>query len=142
MSEQGDGDSEGLQEVQPDYLGHRNRLRERFAKSGGAALEDYELLELLLFAVIPRSDTKPIARAMLKRFGSFSEAIGAPPHLLAEIKGLGPRTISSLKVVLAATQRIGKDAVHNRPVLGSWIEVIDYCKAAMSYETVEQFRIH
>ncbi|RDE10301.1 RadC family protein [Pelagibacterium lacus] len=141
MSERGDGGGKGLREVPPDYLGHRDRLRERFAKSGAGALEDYELLELLLFTIIPRRDTKPIARAMLKRFGSFSEAIGAPPHLLEEIGGLGPTTITSLKVVLAAAQRIGKDAVHNRPILGSWVEVIDYCKAAMSYETVEQFRI-
>jgi len=78
---------------------------------------------------------------MLKRFGSFSEAIGAPPHLLEEIDGLGPTAITDLKVILAAAQRIGRDAVHDRPILGSWTEVIDYCKASMSYETVEQFRI-
>jgi DNA repair protein RadC len=131
----------GLDEAAPDYHGHRDRLRERFNATGPASLQDYELLELLLFTIIPRKDTKPIAKAMIKRFGSFSEALGAAPHLLEEIDGLGPNTITSLKVILAAAQRIGKDSIHNRPILGSWAEVIDYCKAAMSYETVEQFRI-
>ncbi|SDG94434.1 RadC family protein [Pelagibacterium luteolum] len=124
-----------------DHDGHRDRLRERFNTAGPSALQDYELLELLLFAIIPRKDTKGIAKAMMKRFGSFSEALGAPPHLLKEIDGLGPTTITSLKVILASTQRIGKDAIHKKPVLNSWSEVIDYCKSSMSYETVEQFRI-
>jgi len=140
-SKPGASDTNGLAEAAPDYHGHRDRLRERFTKGGSAALQDYELLELLLFRLLPRRDTKPIAKAMLKRFGSFSEAIGAPPHLLEEIDGLGPTAITDLKVILAAAQRIGRDAVHDRPILGSWTEVIDYCKASMSYETVEQFRI-
>ncbi|HWJ88335.1 MAG TPA: DNA repair protein RadC [Pelagibacterium sp.] len=125
----------------PDYHGHRDRLRKRFKTGGAEALHDYELLELLLFALIPRRDTKPIAKAMIKRFGTFSEAIGAAPNLLEEIKGLGPTSVLSLKVVLAAAQKIGKDAIHERPILGSWAEVVDYCKTAMAYETIEQFRI-
>lgn len=131
----------GLAESQPHYHGHRDRLRERFVSSGASALQDYELLELILFRILPRRDTKPIAKAMLDRFGSFSEAIGAPPHLLEEIEGLGPTAITDLKVILAAAQRIGRDAIQNKPVLGSWSEVIDYCTAQMAYETKEQFRI-
>lgn len=137
----GPEDLDGLAEVRPHYHGHRDRLRERFVKGGPSALQDYELLELLLFRLLPRRDTKPIAKAMLDRFGSFSEAIGAPPHLLEEIDGLGPTAITDLKVILAAAQRIGRDAIQDRPILGSWTEVIDYCKASMSYETTEQFRI-
>ena len=132
---------DGMAEAAPDYHGHRDRLRERFLTSGAGALQDYELLELLLFSIIPRRDTKPIAKAMIKRFGSFSEAIGAPAHLLEEIDGLGANTITALKVILATTQRIGRDAIQDRPILGSWAEVVDYCKSAMSYETTEQFRI-
>jgi len=137
----GPEDLDGLAEARPHYHGHRDRLRERFVKGGPSALQDYELLELLLFRLLPRRDTKPIAKAMLDRFGSFSEAIGAPPHLLEEIDGLGPTAITDLKVILAAAQRIGRDAIQDRPILGSWTEVIDYCKASMSYETTEQFRI-
>jgi DNA repair protein RadC len=139
-----DEPAEGMAEgrgPQPHYHGHRDRLRERFTSGGASALQDYELLELILFRILPRRDTKPIAKAMLDRFGSFSEALGAPPHLLMEIEGLGPTAITDLKVILAAAQRIGRDAVHQRPVLASWNEVIDYCKAQMAYETKEQFRI-
>src|SRR5690606_875497 len=96
----------------PDYHGHRDRLRERFKAGGAEALQDYELLELLLFDIVPRRDTKPIAKAMMKRFGTFSEALGAPSNLLEEIEGLGPNTVLSLKVLLASAQRIGKDAIH------------------------------
>src|SRR5690606_32164149 len=116
----GPEDLDGLAEVRPHYHGHRDRLRERFVKGGPSALQDYELLELLLFRLLPRRDTKPIAKAMLDRFGSFSEAIGAPPHLLEEIDGLGPTAITDLKVILAAAQRIGRDAIQDRPILGSW----------------------
>ncbi|WP_404403289.1 DNA repair protein RadC [Pelagibacterium halotolerans] len=136
--------NDGLEESapsQPHYHGHRDRLRERFATVGGAGLQDYELLELLLFRLLPRRDTKPIAKAMLDKFGSFSEALGAPPHLLEEIDGLGPTAITDLKVILAAAQRIGRDAIKNKPILSSWSEVIDYCKAQMAYEAKEQFRI-
>ncbi len=136
-----DSENDSSSSSKPHYVGHRDRLRERFVKSGATALQDYELLELLLFRLLPRRDTKPIAKAMLDRFGSFSEAIGAPAHLLEEIEGLGPTAIADLKVILAAAQRIGRDAIQNRPVLGSWGEVIDYCKSSMAYETKEQFRI-
>ncbi len=134
----------GLSESQParpHYHGHRDRLRERFVTNGAASLQDYELLELILFRILPRRDTKPIAKAMLDRFGSFSETLGAPAHLLEEIDGLGPTAITDLKVILAAAQRIGRDAIQERPVLASWTAVIEYCTAQMAYETKEQFRI-
>src|SRR5690606_8547069 len=138
MSRKRDGEETGNgadDPAQPHYAGHRERLRERFKTAGASALADYELLELLLFRILPRRDTKPIAKAMLARFGSFSEALGAPAHLLAEIDGLGPTAIADLKVVLAAAQRIGRDAVQEKPLMGSWREVIDYCTAQMAYES-------
>lgn len=134
-------DDEESAATAPHYHGHRDRLRQRFMESGAKALQDYELLELLLFRILPRRDTKPIAKAMLDRFGSFSEAISAPPHLLEEIEGLGATAIVDLKVVLAATQRFSRDQIHDRPVLNSWTEVLDYCRTNMAFETKEQFRI-
>ena len=125
----------------PHYHGHRDRLRQRFMESGAKALQDYELLELVLFRILPRRDTKPIAKAMLDRFGSFSEALSAPPHLLEEIEGLGTTAIADLKVILAAAQRFSRDQINKKPVLGSWNEVIDYCRAHMAFEDKEQFRI-
>lgn len=128
-------------EEAPHYVGHRDRARRRFNEIGPSGLQDYELLELLLFPILPRRDTKPIAKAMLSRFGSFSEVLGAPAHLLAEIKGLGPTAVTDLKVVLAAAQRFARDQLPDRPMLGSWQQLIDYCHAQMAFESKEQFRI-
>lgn len=125
----------------PHYLGHRDRLRDRFTSVGGEALQDYELLELLLFPLLPRRDTKPVSKALLERFGSFSEVLAAPPHLLEEIEGIGPKAITDLKVILATAQRFGKDKVTNRPVLDSWDALIGYCHNQMAFEDIEQFRI-
>jgi len=134
---------EGLSEsaAPAHYHGHRDRLRRRFVENGAKALEDYELLELILFRLLPRRDTKPIAKALLKRFGSFSEVLAAPPHLLEEMDGLGPTAITDLKVILAVAQRFGRDQIPDRPVLGSWAALTDYCRTQMAFETKEQFRI-
>lgn len=128
-------------EPSPHYLGHRDRLRERFAASGTDALADYELLELLLFRLIPRADTKPVAKALLTRFGSIAEVLGAPTSLLQEVKGVGPAVALDLKVVAAAGQRMAKGEIAGREVLSSWTKVLDYCRAAMAFENREQFRI-
>lgn len=123
------------------YHGHRDRLRDRFRDQGASGLADYELLELLLFRMLPRRDTKPIAKALIARFGSLSEVLGAPPHLLSEIDGIGEAAALDLKVVAAIGQRILKGEIAARQVLASWKQVIDYCHAAMAFETREQFRI-
>ena len=86
----------------PHYHGHRERLRDRFLKSGGEALADYELLELVLFRAIPRRDVKPLAKTLLATFGSFAEVIAAPRQRLAEVGGLSDAAITELKVVEAA----------------------------------------
>ncbi len=104
-------------------------------------MADYELLELLLFRILPRRDTKPMAKALIKRFGSFSEVLAAPPNLLREIDGLGESAAIDLKVILAAAQRFARDEVVDRPVLASWPELIDYCRSQMAFAEKEQFRI-
>jgi DNA repair protein RadC len=121
--------------------GHRERLRERFLKGGADAMPDYELLELTLFAVIPRRDTKPLAKALLLRFGSFAEVIAAPRTRLMEVRGVGEAVVHHLKIVEAAAQRLAKTRVINRPVLSSWTALLDYCTAAMARNTYEEFRI-
>ncbi len=125
----------------PHYLGHRDRLRERFATAGHEALPDYELLELLLFRLIPRADTKPVAKALLARFGTLAQVLGAPEHLLREVKGVGPAVALDLKVIAAAAQRMLRSEIKGRQTLSSWMQVIDYCRAAMAFEEREQFRI-
>ncbi|MBR2692209.1 MAG: DNA repair protein RadC [Aquamicrobium sp.] len=125
----------------PHYLGHRERLRERFASAGHGALPDYELLELLLFRFVPRTDTKPIAKALLARFGTLAEVLGAPTGLLQEVKGVGPAVALDLKVIAAVTHRSLRSEVTGRESLSSWQQLLDYCRAAMAFESREQFRI-
>ena len=121
--------------------GHRERLRSRFLKGGADAMPDYELLELTLFAVIPRRDTKPLAKALLARFGSFAEVIAAPLPRLMEVKGVGEAVANHLKIIDAAARRLAQTKVIKRPALSSWAALIDYCTAAMARETAEQFRV-
>jgi DNA repair protein RadC len=121
--------------------GHRDRLRERFLKGGADAMPDYELLELTLFAVIPRRDTKPLAKALLARFGSFAEVIAAPRPRLMDVKGCGEAVASHLKIIDAAARRLAQTRVIKRPALPSWAALIDYCTAAMAREPAEAFRV-
>ena len=125
----------------PHYLGHRERLRKRFRDAGADALPDYELIELVLFRAVPRRDTKPLAKAILARFGTFAEAMSAPDELLKEVPGLGEAAITEMKLVRAAALRLVRGEVLERPVLGSWSQVLDYCRASMGFEPKEQFRI-
>jgi len=116
-------------------------LRARFLKGGAEAMPDYELLELTLFAAIPRRDTKPLAKALLKRFGSFAEVIAAPRERLLEIPGVGESVVNQLKIVEAAAQRLAKTKVLGRPALSSWAALLDYCTAAMARIQTEEFRV-
>jgi DNA repair protein RadC len=125
----------------PHYLDHRERLRRRFREAGPDALPDYELLELILFRAAPRRDTKPLAKALIARFGTFAEALNAPEELLREVPGIGEAAITELKLVRAAALRLVRGEVLERPVLSSWAQVLDYCRASMGFASKEQFRI-
>ena len=121
--------------------GHRERLKERFRAGGAEALPDYELLELLLFRTIPRRDVKGLAKALIRRFGSFAEVLGAPEERLKETPGVGEAVVTDLKLVRAAGLRMARGEVKKKTVLSSWTQVIDYCRSAMAFETREEFRI-
>lgn len=124
-----------------DHKGHRQRLRERFRKTGEQGLADYELLEFLLFSALPRQDTKPIAKALLQRFGSFPAALAAPRERLKEIPGLSDISIDTLQAVHASVIRFHKAGLEKRQVLDSWQKVMDYLQVSMGLAPVEQFRI-
>ncbi len=123
------------------HTGHRERLRDRFMLGGDKALPDYEMLELVLFNAIPRRDTKPLAKELIARFGTFSEVVSAPETRLREIKGVSDRVVTELKLVRAAALRLMQGQIMERKVLSSWDQVVAYCRAAMAYEAREQFRI-
>src|SRR3954470_19859499 len=128
-------------EAEPHYHGHRERLRARFREAGAAALSDYELLELLLFRVIPQKDVKPIAKALLAKFGSFAEVLAAPEARLMEVDGVKEATTTHFKIVHAAANRMLRDELKQRPVFASAQVVLDYCRSAMAFADKEQFRI-
>ncbi len=126
----------------PSYIrDHRARLRHRFMTGGADALPDYEMLELLLFRAIPRKDVKPLARALLDRFGDFNGVVSAPPARLSEVNGVGEAVICELKVVEAAAHRLARSRVMQRSVISSWSELISYCQTAMAHGDIEQFRV-
>ncbi len=130
------GDSEA-----PHYVGHRARLRQRFEESHGVGMADYEFLELVLFRALPRRDVKPIAKALIARFGSFAEVIAARPERLTEVDGVGEAVVHDLKVIEAAALRLTKGAVRQRKSMSSWKEVLAYCRTAMAFAEREEFRI-
>jgi DNA repair protein RadC len=125
----------------PHYLGHRARLRERFLGVGGDSIADYELLELILFSARPRGDVKPLAKELLKRFGSFAKLIHAEESALREVPEVGDAVISALKTIRVATQRLIKSEISDQPVIQSWSALMDYCKLAMGNNKIEEFRV-
>lgn len=125
---------------EPHYLGHRERLRERFLEAP-EALPDYELLELLLAVAIPRRDVKPIAKSLIQRFGSFADVISAEHHALVAADGLGPASATVLQVVREAAVRLARAPVLGRPVISAWEQLLDYCTTAMATLATEQFRL-
>ncbi|MEP3279991.1 MAG: DNA repair protein RadC [Stappiaceae bacterium] len=121
--------------------GHRSRLRQRFANSGADSLPDYELMELVLFRTIKRADTKPLAKALIARFGTFAEVLAAPRARLMEIKGVGETVAEDLKILQAISTRYAKGEIQERHLLTSWSKVIEYCRTAMAFAEKEEFRI-
>jgi DNA repair protein RadC len=127
--------------TEPHYLGHRERLRDRFRKGGTEALAEYELLELILFRALPRRDIKPLAKSLIARFGSFAETLSARPERLREIEGLGEAAIVELKIIEAAAKCLAKSSIEKRVSLSSFSAVVDYCRTAMAFLDREEFRV-
>ncbi len=125
----------------PGHLGHRARMRTKLLTAGPDALLDHELLEMVLFLALPRRDTKPIARALLNRFGSFANAVTASLADLRDVEGLGEAGVAALRVVQGAALRLSRAEIMDRPLLNNWDGLLAYLNAALSREKVEQFRV-
>lgn len=124
-----------------DNAGHRQRLRSRFRSGGADAVPDYELLEMILFRVFPRGDTKPIAKRLIAKFGSFAEVVSAPAERLLEVDGVGQRAVDELKLIKAAAERLMRGEIASKPALSSSAGVLDYLRLAQGFEMREQFRV-
>ena len=127
----------------PDYLGHRKRLRERFLLGGGKDMADYELLELALMMVIPRRDVKPLAKELIRKFGSFSEVISAPDYELTAISGVKENVLAMLKLLYVSSVRTSWQTLKatDEPVLNKLDYLIDYCRTSMSFSDIEELHV-
>lgn len=121
--------------------GHRDRMRLKLLDRGPDALADYEMLEMLLFYAFRKGDTKPLAKALINRFGSFAGVLAAPQRELLDTPGLGTHSVAALKLVHASALRLAQAEVREQPVLNNWDRLMDYLNAVMARERIEQFRI-
>jgi DNA repair protein RadC len=126
---------------EPHYKSHRERLRQRFLKSDPESFPDYELLELLLFHSIDRVDVKPLAKQLLGDFKSFGGVLAASEERLTRYTRINERTTAHFKAVREAARRLLRAEIADRPVISSWTQLIDYCRASMADEQTERFRI-
>jgi DNA repair protein RadC len=124
-----------------DGSGHRARLRKRLIEGGPDALLDHELVEYLLALAIPRRDTKPMAKQLIRDFGGFGALLSAEPEAIARIGGASEGAVAALKIVRAAALRLLKEEVKDRPILGSWQALLDYLHADMAHVPIERVRV-
>lgn len=125
----------------PHHLGHRQRLRERFLKSGLAGLADYEVVELLLTLAIPRSDVKEPAKRLLKRFGSLRGILDAPIEELGEIDGIGSVTPIALQIIRAAATLYLQQAAEGSEVLSDPVRISAFWRMRIGSLSNELFQI-
>lgn len=123
------------------HAGHRQRLRERFLATLGEGMPDYELVELLLMLAVPRRDVKPLAKRLIAIFGDFAGVVSADSDRLRTIDGVGETAIAALKLAEAVAQRLLRERAMGRDVISSWRNLIEYCRAAMAHQEVEQLRL-
>ena len=124
-----------------NLLGHRQRLRGRLIDGGAEALADYEVLEVLLFAAKPRGDTKPLAKALIRQFGTLGEVLSASPDELKTVDGIGEAAVASISVVREAARRLAAAQIANKPLLSSFDALLDYCRIHVSYAKIEEFHL-
>ena len=120
--------------------GHRDRVRQRFMDGGADALHDYELVEMLLFLVIPRRNVKPLAKDLIARFGGLAGVLRAEPDQL-RAAGLSTGAVASVKMVQVAALKLLEADVTARPVVSNWHALLDYCRASMGHDPVERTRV-
>ena len=132
---------EGQDKPKPHWLGHRDRLRQKLLTRGSEALDDYELLETLLFAFLPRRDVKPVAKALLARFGGLSAIFAADPKDIANVDGMGPSSAAYLKATADLSARAAREEISAKPVISSWTALVTYVRTQLQHETREQFRV-
>lgn len=131
----------GTENEEPHWKGHRERLRRKLLTRGAASLDDYEVLEVLLMAFIPRRDVKPVAKALHARLGSLSAILAAPGEDLVRIDGVGETVAAYLKAIAELQARATREMIRKKPAISSWSALMDYVRTELQHEKREQFRI-
>jgi DNA repair protein RadC len=126
---------------QSHFLGHRQRLRERFLSTPSDAIPDYELLEIILFAAKPRGDVKPLAKRLLKVFGGLDKVINAEDNTLRQVHEVGDSVVAALKASRLSAQRMLKSTLQDKPVIQTWSALMDYCRLKIGHKKVEEFHV-
>lgn len=134
-------ESENSPSARSSAAGHRARLRERLLSGGAEALADYEVLEYLLFGALARGDTKPMAKALLARFGTLAGVLNAEPSALKQVKGISDASVAQIKIAALVARRMARSEVQNKPVLGSWQALLDYLAIDMAHLHTERVRV-
>lgn len=125
----------------PHYAGHRARLRERFLKAGGAGLQDYEELELLLSCAIPRRDVKPLAKNLLAQFGGLAQVFDAEPAELEAMPGMGPAAAALVLLVKELFVACSEARMRERDLVSSPRSAVDFARAKLAGLPREQFLV-
>ena len=125
----------------PDASGHRARLRKRLIEGGPDALLDHELVEYLLALALPRRDTKPLAKKLIRKFGGYGGLLAADAEAIARVGGISEGAVAALKIAQASALRLLKSQLTERPLLGSWQALLDYLHADMAHNPVERVRV-
>ncbi|MDK9719546.1 MAG: DNA repair protein RadC [Rhodospirillales bacterium] len=132
---------EAASKKKPHFHGHRERLRKRFLECQGEGMPDYEIVELLLMTALPQRDVKPLAKDLIERFDSLAGVLSAAPEELMTVPGIKETACAALKVVQTASIRLSRAVLMEKPIIGGWDRLIDYCRTAMGHDKVESFRI-
>ncbi len=130
-----------MADASSDGSGHRARLRRRLFEGGPDALLDHELVEYLLALALPRRDTKPLAKKLIREFGGYGALLAADPEVIARIGDVSEGAVAALKIAQASALRLLKEEIRDRPVLGSWQALLDYLRADMAHQGIERVRV-
>lgn len=125
----------------PHYIAHRKRLKSRFTQAGLESFQDYEVVELILTYALARKETKPLAKELLRTFGSFRGIVEAPIEELKKIPGLSDHTALLFKLFKAASERYLRERIFGgKDIISSPGDLLIYCQSKMGWQNDEQFR--
>lgn len=128
-------------QLTPHYIGHRKRLKNKFLQNGDLGLNDYELLELILFQAIPRRDVKELAKKLLDKFTDFQQLVNVEKEKLMEVNGVNENVYLQIRLLKVTLNRIFKEKITKKNIISSWSALLDYLKATMEQLRIEQFRV-